>query len=138
MFWTKLKAIAMASAIVLAIGLGAGQGWASVWASPLRTFENLARQSRTRPLPPGPRRRRPRSNTGHLVKDYDDAMEAHARLGEKAKNQAELEEIYKDRPLPGAGVQSAVPRPGPALPKRFRGRRCAGLDHREDHEVLGR
>ena len=41
-----------------------------------------------------------RSNTGRWRKSYDDAMAALSKLAEKAKTEAERQEIYRDHGLP--------------------------------------
>ncbi len=98
MFWTKLKAIAIASGVLLAIGVGVGMGVGRGFAA-----QDGGKREPTRPpsgqasevKPPSPA-----EQFRAMVKEFDDAMAAYNKLGENVKTHEELQAIYKDRTLP--------------------------------------
>ncbi len=99
MFWTKLKGIAMAAGIVLAIGVGAGMSVGLGFAAQ-DVGKHATSKSGSSEAPSAQAGRSPAEQYRALVKGYDDAMAALSKLGEKAKTEAERQEIYKDHGLP--------------------------------------
>ena len=98
MFWTNLKAIAIASGVLLAIGVAAGMGIGRGFAA-----QDGGKREPTRP-PSGEASEvklpSPAEQFRALVKEFDDAMAAYNKLGENVKTHEELQAIYKDRTLP--------------------------------------
>jgi peroxiredoxin len=98
MLWTRLREIALKSAIVLAIGAGAGVSVRLSLAAQdagERTAANSASSGARVPKPPTAA-----EQYRGLVKDYNDAMAALGKLVEKARTEAERQTIYKDHGLP--------------------------------------
>jgi RNA polymerase sigma factor (sigma-70 family) len=98
MFWTKLKAITLASVMILTIGVGAGVGAGLGFAA--QDVEKRGVPKSGASAAPTPKMPTPAEQYRALLKSYDDAMRAYTRLGENAKGQAELQAIYKDISIP--------------------------------------
>jgi RNA polymerase sigma factor (sigma-70 family) len=98
MFWTKLKGIAIASSVFLVIGVGAGLAAGMGFAAQDGEKRGESKSVSSNALKA--KRPSPADQFRELVVRYDDAMAAYQKLGEKAKTQAETQEIYKDRTLP--------------------------------------
>jgi len=98
MFRAKLKGAAMASGIVLAIGMGAAIGIGLRF-----TGQEVEKPAASRSGPSEvlrPKLPTPAEQYRALLRDYDHAMEAYTRLGEKAKTTAETEAAYQGHHIP--------------------------------------
>jgi hypothetical protein len=98
MFWTKLKAIAIAAGVLLTAGIGTGVGF-SLKPAPQDPEKRVESKSG---YIAGPKSKQPSPAEQYraLVKDYDLAMAAFNKLGEKAKTDAEREAAYKGHHIP--------------------------------------
>jgi RNA polymerase sigma factor (sigma-70 family) len=100
MFWTRLKAIALASGAVLALGMGVGAG---ICVGARATVQDLEQRAETksafragsqRPMPS------PAEQYRALVQSFDVAWAAFGKIGNNAMTDAEREAAYKGHHIP--------------------------------------
>ena len=96
MFWTKMKAIVIASSILLAVGAGTGVTLGFVSTQDGKTAESKSATSSVLKT----KEPTPAEQFQALLNEYKDAMAAYTKLGQNVTDQAKLQAIYKDRSIP--------------------------------------
>jgi RNA polymerase sigma factor (sigma-70 family) len=96
MFWTKLRAIAIASSLFLTIGIGTGVTLAFVAPTDDRKVESKSAPKEVLKV----KEPTPEEQYRALIKSYDDAMATYRKIGEKAKTQDEAIAAYQGHHIP--------------------------------------